>query len=69
MKGAKKGIFITTAGYTDEAKKAASSLLEVKVALIDGKTLATLMIKYNIGVTESAKYTIKKVDQDYFELS
>jgi restriction system protein len=47
---AKKGIFITTSGYTQEALDYAQSL-ENKVVLIDGVRLAQLMIEHNLGVS------------------
>ena len=40
--------------------------LTIKIILIDGETLAKLMIDYNVGVTTFATYEIKKVDLDYF---
>jgi len=36
------------------------------VVLIDGETLAHLMIDYNVGVSTESIYEIKKVDLDYF---
>lgn len=61
----KKGIFITTSNFSEEAKKFASSVSS-KVVLIDGETLAQYMIDFNIGVTRVATYEIKKMDADYF---
>lgn len=62
---ARKGIFITTSGFTQEALDYASNI-EIKVVLIDGEKLAELMIDNNIGVSRVATYEIKKVDTDYF---
>jgi restriction system protein len=62
---AKKGIFITTSAFTKDAKEYAEKI-ESKIVLIDGETLAQLMIDHNIGVSPVASYTIKKVDNDYF---
>jgi restriction system protein len=36
------------------------------VILIDGERLAEFMIDYDIGVTGSTVYQLKKVDFDYF---
>lgn len=47
---AKKGIFITTSNFTRDAIDYASSI-ENKIVLIDGETLAQLMIDHNIGVS------------------
>ncbi|WP_207543928.1 hypothetical protein [Desulfofundulus thermosubterraneus] len=35
--------------------------------LIDGEKLAELMIEYGVGVTEVARYSLKRIDSDYFE--
>jgi restriction system protein len=34
--------------------------------LIDGATLAQLMIEHNVGVSTVNTYEVKKVDSDYF---
>lgn len=62
---AKKGVFITTSKFTDEAKKYASSI-ETKVVLIDGDRLSELMFDNSIGVSFSTSYEIKNIDSDYF---
>ncbi len=64
-KGAKKGVFITTSKFTKEAAEYAKPL-DAKVVLIDGEQLANYTIDYDIGVSRSAVYEIKKVDIDYF---
>lgn len=63
---ARKGVFITTSGYTQEAKNYAESI-DTKVVLIDGQRLAGLMIDFDVGVSEYAAYVLKKIDLDYFE--
>lgn len=62
---ARRGVFITTTKFTQEAKKYAESI-DAKVILIDGERLAELMIDYNVGVSLSTTYEIKKVDHDFF---
>ena len=64
-KRAKKGIFITTSVFSEEAKEYAASI-DPKVVLIDGERLAEFMIDYDVGVSKTRTYDIKKVDQDYF---
>jgi restriction system protein len=64
-KKARKGIYITTADFTKEARDYAQSL-EIKVILINGKKLADLMIDYDIGVTTRSIYELKILDSDYF---
>jgi restriction system protein len=65
---AKKGVFITTSSYTTEAMEYASRI-DTKVVLIDGKQLARLMIDFDVGVSVSASYVVKRIDSDYFEES
>ena len=64
-KRARKGIFITTSSFTADAINYVSNI-DSKVVLIDGKRLAEFMIDYDIGVTGSITYQIKRVDSDYF---
>lgn len=62
---ARKGIFITTSGFTKDALDYAKNT-SVKVVLIDGQRLAELMMENNLGVTTTMTYEIKRVDMDYF---
>jgi restriction system protein len=62
---ARKGLFITTSDFSDEAVKYASGI-DTKIVLIDGETLADLMIDHNVGVSTVAAYELKKIDTDYF---
>lgn len=62
---AKKGIFITTAKFTQSAYDYVS-MIESKIVLIDGDTLAQLMIDYSVGVNVVATYELKRMDSDYF---
>ena len=64
--GAKKGVFITTSRFTDEAKEYQPKN-ETKIVLIDGKQLADLMIDYDLAVATTHTFTIKRIDNDYFE--
>jgi restriction system protein len=62
---AKKGIFITTSNFTNEAKEFASKI-DSKITLIDGETLSQLMIDYNVGINSIVNYELKRIDSDYF---
>jgi restriction system protein len=64
-KRARKGVFITTGKFSDDAFRYVESI-DPKVVLIDGRRLADLMIDNNVGVTETATYSIKRVDSDFF---
>ncbi len=62
---ARKGVFITTSTFTNDARQYAANI-ENKLILIDGLQLAQLMIENDVGVSTSARYEIKKIDSDYF---
>ncbi len=61
-----KGIFITTSRFSDDARNYVQNL-GMKIVLIDGEQLADLMIEYGVGVTEVTRYSVKRVDLDYFD--
>lgn len=65
LKGAHKGIFITTSSFTPAAKDTAQKIGN-RIVLIDGMQLAQLMIDFNVGVSVETNYEVKRVDQDYF---
>lgn len=62
---ARKGIFLTTSDFSKEARDFAASI-DSKIILLDGETLANLMLDHGIGVTDVATYAVKRVDSDYF---
>ncbi|MBF0229492.1 MAG: restriction endonuclease [Desulfamplus sp.] len=62
---AKKGIFITTSGFSKDAHDYVSKI-DTKIVLIDGEQLAQFMMDHNIGVTSISNYEIKRIDSDYF---
>lgn len=62
---AKKGVFITTSRFSQEAREYVS-IIDSKIVLIDGQELAQLMIDNHVGVSTVSIYEIKKIDSDYF---
>ena len=62
---AHKGVFITTSEFTKEAQEYVKNINN-KVVLINGFSLAKLMIENNVGVSIAATYSVKKIDSDYF---
>lgn len=62
---ARKGIFITTSSFTQEALDFVSRI-ESRIVLIDGARLAELMTDHNVGVSLEQSFEIKRVDSDYF---
>ncbi|MEU2254451.1 restriction endonuclease [Nocardia xishanensis] len=64
--GASRGVFITTSSFSQGALDYANSI-GTRVILIDGSRLASLMIKYGVGVQRRKVFTVVEVDEDYFE--
>lgn len=62
---AKKGIFITTSSFSKEAHDYVDRI-DKRIVLIDGNQLASLMYDYDIGVSTTATYAVKRVDADFF---
>lgn len=65
-KQASKGIFITTTKFSAEAKEYAKNISQ-RVILLDGERLASLMIEHNIGVSTLHTFSIKRIDNDFFD--
>lgn len=64
-KRARKGVFLTTSTFSRDAHDYVATI-DPKVVLIDGRRLAQLMIDFNVGVSTSQTYLIKRIDSDYF---
>jgi restriction system protein len=62
---ARKGVLITTSSFSKDAQEYVARI-ERKIVLIDGQTLAQLMIDHDIGVSTARTYTLKRIDSDYF---
>ena len=65
---ARKGVLITTSGFTKEAIEYVK-MIGKSIVLIDGEELTRLMFEYDLGVTPVKHYVLKKLDHDYFEES
>lgn len=63
---AHKGVLMTTAVFTREAREYARSI-DTRIVLIDGTELVALMIEHDIGVSPEPPVTIKRLDNDYFD--
>lgn len=57
--------FITTSRYSPDAVEYVGKI-EKKIVLIDGQSLAQLMIDHGVGVADVRSFVLKKVDEDYF---
>jgi restriction system protein len=65
-KHANRGVFITTSFFSKDALEYIEEMPQ-RIILIDGRRLASLMIEHNVGVAPAKTYTLKRLDQDYFE--
>ncbi|WP_028775533.1 restriction endonuclease [Shimazuella kribbensis] len=64
-RSAQKGVFITTSRFTKDATEYVKHINQ-KIILVDGEQLTDYMIDFNVGVHETARYVVKKIDTDYF---
>ncbi|HXB73761.1 MAG TPA: restriction endonuclease [Candidatus Acidoferrales bacterium] len=62
---ARKGVFITTSNFTKEAEEYVGRI-DSKIILIDGPTLAQLLVDNLVGVSSVRSYDLLKADPDYF---
>ena len=67
-KGARKGIFITTSNFTQDAKEFVGSVTSKRIILIDREQLVQLMIDHDLGVSPGNFYQLKEVDMAYFTI-
>jgi len=63
---AAKGLFATTSSFSSSAGETAE-LLSKRIVLLDGRQLAKLMIRYNVGCRVEETIHIKAVDEAFFE--
>jgi restriction system protein len=52
--------------FSKQAIDYAQNVPNLKVILIDGQQLATLMIEHNVGISVQKIYEIKQIDENYF---
>jgi len=64
---AHKGVFITTSSFSREAIDYVRTLASMRVILIDGPMLASLMIDHGVGARPHRSIVLKRLDPDYFE--
>jgi len=64
-KRARKGVFLTTGTFSQDARDYVSHI-DPRVVLIDGTQLSEYMIELNLGVSVKATYEVKRIDIDFF---
>lgn len=67
MEHVRKGVFFTTSSFTREARLFVEKQQQKNIKLIDGEMLATLLVKYGVGVSTAQTFSLYKVDFDYYE--
>lgn len=65
-RSANQGVFITTGRFSAGARSYAEGVA-TRVVLVDGQRLASLMIRYGVGVQAKRTLQIVEVDEDFFE--
>jgi restriction system protein len=63
--GATKGVFVTTSTFSAQARDFVQHLSQ-RVVLLDGASLADLMIEHGIGVRTRRAIEFKRLDEDFF---
>jgi len=64
--GASKGVFVTTSTFSAQARDFVKHLSQ-RVVLLDGASLADLMIEHGIGVRTSRTIEFRRLDEDFFD--
>jgi restriction system protein len=64
--GATKGVFVTTSTFSAQARDFVKHLSQ-RVVLLDGASLADLMIEHGIGVRTSRTIDFRRLDEDFFD--
>ena len=67
MESVSKGVFITTSGFTKEARTFIDRQ-QKNIKLIDGEWLADLLVKHQIGINTIQSMSIYRLDSDYYNL-
>ena len=62
---ADSGVFITTSRFSEGARAYAEGV-PMRVILIDGARLTSLMIRYGVGVQVRETYKVVEIDEDFF---
>jgi restriction system protein len=64
-RGATKGVFVTTSTFSQQARDYVIHLTQ-RVILVDGESLADLMIEHGVGVRKTRAVEFNRLDEDFF---
>ena len=68
IKGATKGVFMTTSTFTKEARGVPTKLAGKQIVLLDGQQMARLMVDHGVGMTDTGeKFIMRSLDGSYFD--
>lgn len=65
--GATRGIYITTARFSKEAREFVEKHLQAQIRLVDGGQLIKLMIEYGLGAVAENTYVTHRLSREFFE--
>ena len=63
----RRGALITTSDFSSDARRHVESIADADITLIDGKMLAHYMYDHDLGVIHDATYSVKIVDEGFFQ--
>lgn len=66
MHKATKGLCVTTSSFSQSANETVAKLGK-RIVLTDGKELAQLLIRHNVGCKIEETLFVKRIDEDFFE--
>jgi len=66
--GATGGVFITTSGFSQQARDYVSKQMTAKIILIDGVALGKLLLSNQIGVVVQKTYRLLELDENFFDV-
>lgn len=61
-----RGVFITTSQFSSGARREAERI-NARIELIDGRRLAELLVRYEVGVQVDQTVTLYRLDEDFLE--
>jgi restriction system protein len=64
--GAKKGVIMTTASFSQPAHECVMTIKDKRIILVDGQRMSELMLKHGIGVSTKQTFVIQRMDEDFF---
>lgn len=64
-----RGVFITTSDFSRDARGYADSVHGLRLRLIGGRELASLMVDCGLGVNEARVFRTYRIDSDFFSES